>query len=182
MRKQNNYQAVTVIFLILLLGQANPSNADETSDFMSDSGAPFSLPQKPPGFEETGLPAIEQQATANESEKDTAKPEATNEKDTNYFDILEFQVEGNTKLSTEQVEAAVYQQMGERKTIADVDKARESLEKAYHQAGYLTVLVDIPEQDVDKKIVRLNVTEGKVGRLRVKDSHYFTLGLSLIHI
>ncbi|MFA6179404.1 MAG: POTRA domain-containing protein [Candidatus Methylopumilus sp.] len=176
MRKQNNYQAVTVIFLILLLGQADPSNADETSDFMSDSGAPFSLPQKPPGFEETGLPAMEQQAPASDPEKEIAKPEASNEKDTNYFDILEFQVEGNTKLSTEQVEAAVYPQMGERKTIADVDKARESLEKAYHQAGYLTVLVDIPEQDVDRKIVRLNVTEGKVGRLRVKDSHYFTLG------
>ena len=66
--------------------------------------------------------------------------------------------------------------MGENKTIDDVEKAREALEKAYHQAGYLTVLVDIPEQDVDKKIVRLNVTEGKVGRLRIKDSHYFTLG------
>lgn len=98
------------------------------------------------------------------------------DKENNYFDILEFQVEGNTKLTKMQVEAAVYPQMGEKKTIADVEKARESLEKAYHQAGYLTVLVDIPEQDVDKKIVKLNVTEGKVGTLRVRDSKYYTLG------
>jgi len=187
MRKQNNYQAVTVIFLFLLLGQAVPSKADETSDFMSDSGAPFSLPKKPPGFEETDLPAVKTDGTLEAAEKKqdesnvaldkaSSDEKQAGDKDANYFDILEFRVDGNSKLSTEQIEAAVYPHMGEKKTIADVDKARESLEKAYHQAGYLTALVDIPEQDVDNKIVRLNVTEGKVGRLRVQDSHYFSLG------
>lgn len=94
----------------------------------------------------------------------------------NYFDIYEFQVEGNTKLTNVQIETAVYPHMGEKKSIDDVNKAREALEKTYHQAGYLTVLVDIPEQDVEKKIVRLNVTEGKVAKFRVKDSKYFSLG------
>lgn len=102
-------------------------------------------------------------------------PEKPKEKEVNYFDILEFQVEGNTKLAKHKIETAVYPHMGEKKTIDDVERAREDLEKSYHQAGYLTVLVDIPEQEVDKKVVKLNVTEGKVGQLRVKNSHYFTL-------
>ena len=130
-------------------------------------------------------PSTDKPSTAEEStkeQKNAVAPLAQQEqvkvddKETNYFDILEFQVEGNTKLTKMQVEAAVYPQMGEKKTIADVEKARELLEKAYHEAGYLTVLVDIPEQDVDKKIVKLNVTEGKVGTLRVRDSKYYTLG------
>ncbi|MDP1658823.1 MAG: ShlB/FhaC/HecB family hemolysin secretion/activation protein [Methylotenera sp.] len=175
MCKQDNYKTRTAIFIFLLLGQVAPLYANEISDFKSDSVAPFLQPEKQSGAEMLPV-AVKQEASPQVTDQEALTSGKTNDKETNYFDILEFQVEGNTKLTTMQIEAAVYPQMGEKKTIADVDKARESLEKAYHQAGYLTVLVDIPEQDVDKKIVKLNVTEGKVGRLRVKDSHYFTLG------
>lgn len=147
MRKQNNYKACTVIFALLLLGQESLVSAGEAAPVLAE-----------------GM-VIEEVPT----------PEKSKEKEVNYFDILEFQVEGNTKLAKDKIEAAVYPHMGEKKTIDDVEKAREDLEKSYHQAGYLTVLVDIPEQEVDKKVVRLNVTEGKVGQLRVKNSHYFTL-------
>lgn len=176
MRKQNNYKKYKVIFTFLLLGQNAHSFANETSDFMSDSGTPIAQSDKKSGLDEIATPVVNQEVHTQSAEKEGSLSEKTNDKDTNYFDILEFQVEGNTKLSNVQIEAAVYPQMGEKKTIADVEKARESLEKAYHSAGYLTVLVDIPEQDVDKKTVKLNVTEGKVGHLRVKDAHYFTLG------
>ena len=40
--------------------------------------------------------------------------------------------------------------------------------------GYLTVFVDIPEQSVDQGIVKLKVTEGTVGKLRVVGSHYYS--------
>ena len=173
--KRTNDRRCTVIFTLLLLVNAAFLRAEEASDFMSDSGAAFSQPQKISDIEQS--PAVSQkpisEGLTEKATADVVNPEGA--KNTNFFDILEFQVQGNTKLSTEQIEASVYPHMGERKTIADVNAARESLEKTYHQAGYLTVLVDIPEQDVDKKIVRLNVTEGKVGRLRVKDADYFTL-------
>ena len=151
--------------LCLLIGLTGQSHAAEVAGLVDPS---------------TDKPLAAQEST--KEQKNAVAPLAQQEqvkvddKETNYFDILEFQVEGNTKLTKMQVEAAVYPQMGEKKTIADVEKARESLEKAYHEAGYLTVLVDIPEQDVDKKIVKLNVTEGKVGTFRVRDSKYYTLG------
>lgn len=96
--------------------------------------------------------------------------------DENHFDVLEYRVTGNTVLPNTSIEEAVYPWMGEHKSIADVEKARDELEKAYHKAGYLTVLVDIPEQDVNQGVVHLNVTEGKVDRLRVKGSRYYSLG------
>lgn len=165
----------TAIFTILLIVNAAYLRAEQTSDFMSDSGAPFSQAQKTAASEDNAASAQKQlvEKATETPAADLSQPES--EKNTNSFDILEFEIEGNTKLNKEQIEASVYPYMGEKKTITDVNNARESLEKTYHQAGYLTVLVDIPEQDVDKKIVRLNVTEGKVGRLRVKDSHYFAL-------
>jgi hemolysin activation/secretion protein len=91
----------------------------------------------------------------------------------NRFDILEFRVEGTTLIPAIAVEEAVYPHMGEGKSIADVEKARDALEKAYHGAGFLTVLVTIPQQRVNEGLVRLAVTEAPVDRLRVTDSRYF---------
>jgi hemolysin activation/secretion protein len=92
------------------------------------------------------------------------------------FDIFEYRVEGTTLLPVAAVERAVYPQLGEKRSLAEVEKAREALEKAYHDAGYLTVLVSIPQQKVDNGVVRLVVTEAPVDRLRVVGSRYFSLG------
>ena len=92
------------------------------------------------------------------------------------FDLFEIAVEGNSVLSTAQIEKTVYPFLGENKRIEDVEAARSALEKAYQGNGYLTVFVDIPEQKVQNGVVRLRVTEGQVERLRVTGSRYYSLG------
>lgn len=92
------------------------------------------------------------------------------------FDVTEFLVEGNSVLSTLDIERAVYGHLGPGRTIKHVEAARAALEKAYHSAGYLTVFVDIPEQSVEGGLVRLQVTEGRVQRVRVTGSRYYSLG------
>lgn len=91
------------------------------------------------------------------------------------FDVFEFKVEGNTVLPAGKIEEAVYPFMGEAKTIEDVEQARSALEKAYQDAGYLTVSISIPQQEVDTGVVRLLVTEGTVEALRIKDAQYTSL-------
>lgn len=97
------------------------------------------------------------------------------EGDGSVFDILEYRVAGNTVLPAGKVEETVYPHMGEAKSIDDVEQARVALEKAYRDAGYPTVFVNIPEQKVEGGLVRLQVTEGGVERLRVVDSQYTSL-------
>jgi len=89
------------------------------------------------------------------------------------FDVLEYRVEGNTRLPRIAVERAVIAHLGRARTLADVERARESLEQAYHGAGYLTVVVAIPPQRVDAGIVRLQVTEAPVERLRIVGARHF---------
>jgi len=91
------------------------------------------------------------------------------------FNVFEFKIDGNTVLPSGKIEEAVYPYLGETKTIEDVEKARVALEKTYQEAGYLTVSVSIPQQEVDAGVVTLQVTEGKVERLRVTDSKYTSL-------
>jgi hemolysin activation/secretion protein len=92
------------------------------------------------------------------------------------FDILEFEVDGNSVLAVPDIERAVTPFLGAHKQLADVEAARAALEKAYQGAGYMTVFVDVPEQRVDGGVVRLAVTEGRIERLKVSGSRYYSQG------
>ncbi|OAM90183.1 ShlB/FhaC/HecB family hemolysin secretion/activation protein [Termitidicoccus mucosus] len=90
-------------------------------------------------------------------------------------DIFEYQLDGIYLLPEETVEQAVSPYLGEARTAEDVERARAALEKAYHDAGYQTASVQIPQQEVIGGLVRLQVVEGTVGRLRVHGSRYFDI-------
>ncbi|MGO9993405.1 MAG: ShlB/FhaC/HecB family hemolysin secretion/activation protein [Steroidobacteraceae bacterium] len=92
----------------------------------------------------------------------------------NYFDVREYRVLGNTTLSNRDIEATLYPLLGDHKTLTDVETARAALEKTYHDRGFSTVFVDIPEQDVSDKIVRLKVTEGRLNEVRISGARYFS--------
>jgi hemolysin activation/secretion protein len=94
---------------------------------------------------------------------------------TQRFDIDDFAVQGADKLPEIDIEEAIYPFLGPNRTSDDVEKARAALEKAYHDKGYQTVSVSVPEQNAQRKVITLKVTELKVGRLRVKNSRYFDL-------
>jgi hemolysin activation/secretion protein len=91
------------------------------------------------------------------------------------FEIREYRVEGNTLLPALQIERLLYPMLGPGRTIDDVEAARSSLEQAYRDAGYPTVLVNIPEQSVTGGVVRLQTVEGRIDRLSVTGSRYFSL-------
>ncbi len=104
------------------------------------------------------------------------EPPGASGPDAAVFDLLEFEVEGNTVLPARVVEQTLMPHMGERRTIEHVLAARAALEAAFQQAGFLTVYVDVPEQQIDYGVVRLVVTEGRVDRLRVTGARYYDQG------
>ena len=105
-----------------------------------------------------------------------AQTSAAAEAGTVRFDILEFEIEGNTVLPVEAIERAVMPYLGEGKQMDNIEAARAALEKAYQGAGFLTVFVDVPEQRVEDGVVTLSVTEGRIERLSVSGSRYFSQG------
>ena len=90
------------------------------------------------------------------------------------FEISEFRVLGNTKLDARAIETAVYPLLGPGRTLATVEQARDALVAAYRAEGLGTVLVDIPEQSVDDGIVRLQVTEGRIEKVRISGARYYS--------
>ena len=91
-----------------------------------------------------------------------------------YFDVREYRVLGNSVLSERDIETTLNPLLGDHKNLADVEFARATLEKTYHDRGFRTVFVDIPEQDVSDHIVRLKVTEGRLHEVHVLGARHFS--------
>src|ERR1700730_16240550 len=109
---------------------------------------------------------LENSATVRESAPPTDAPRRF---------IREYRVLGGHRLKRTEIEEAVYPYLGPSRTVEDVEHARAALEKAYQAKGYQSVSVQIPPQRAAHGIVFLKVAENTVGRLRVRDSRYFSL-------
>jgi hemolysin activation/secretion protein len=113
-----------------------------------------------------GAPAVEPPPAAAAPQAATA-PQA-------HFNIHEYRVLGNTTLTNRDIERLLYPLLGDNKTITDVEAARTALEKTYHDRGFATVFVDIPEQEVADAIVRLRVTEGRLRQVHISGARYYS--------
>jgi len=89
------------------------------------------------------------------------------------FEIARFDVTGNTLLPAAEVAGLVAPYTGPQRDFGDVQRALEALEAAYQARGYNVVTVELPEQELDRGVVRLNVVETRVGRVKVKGNQYF---------
>lgn len=86
--------------------------------------------------------------------------------------IREYVVRGNTVLDADTIEQAVYPFLGPDRQMADLESARDALQKVYSDRGYESVFVDLPEQKVTGGVVILMVSETRVGRLRVTGARH----------
>ena len=90
------------------------------------------------------------------------------------FEINEFRVEGNTLFSTDRITDLLDDLTGSDRSAADVEQARDTLERFYHDAGYPTVMVNIPEQSAEGGEIRLQVVEGRIGAARLTGNRHFS--------
>jgi hemolysin activation/secretion protein len=89
------------------------------------------------------------------------------------FDIQRFEVVGNTLLPVDQVQRIVGPFTGKNRDFGTVQQALEALQEAYLSGGYNAVRVFVPEQDLDKGQVRLQVIESRMRSVRVENNKFF---------
>ena len=89
------------------------------------------------------------------------------------FDIVRFQIEGNTLLPEAEVQRVLAPLAGPKRVYGDIQKALEALERAYRAAGFSTVQVYVPEQELTSGVVRLQVTEGVIGKVLISGNKHF---------
>jgi len=89
------------------------------------------------------------------------------------FAITRFEVSGNTLLAPGEIERVVAPFTGAGRDFGDVQRALEALESLYHARGYSVVTVQLPEQELNGGVVRLNVAQARIGKLTVSGNRSF---------
>lgn len=84
------------------------------------------------------------------------------------FAIQRFEVTGNTLLPAAELARAVSPFTGAAREMPDVQRAVEALTEAYRERGYTMVRVTVPEQDITGGVVRLQVQQGRIGKVTVE--------------
>lgn len=102
-----------------------------------------------------------------------AQKDATKQPEPPGFTVDQYLVDGNTLLSNATIEAVLEKHKGVGKQFKDLDQARMDLEKAYHEAGYPTVLVMLPEQTIEQGSVKLLVIEAILSDIKVTGNKYY---------
>ena len=83
------------------------------------------------------------------------------------FDISRFEVQGNTLLDAAQVQVLLAPFTGRQRDFSDIARAVETLENAYRARGYSTVQVQLPEQELERGVVRLSVLQTPLGKVAI---------------
>lgn len=83
------------------------------------------------------------------------------------FAVNRFEVSGNSVMPVAEVEELLNAHIGNKRTLGDIETARQALQALYAKHGYTTVMVALPEQDVTEGRVRLQVQELRVGQVKV---------------
>lgn len=124
---------------------------------------------KDSGRETTSTPAQSDsasQATGGASQTDDSQAVG--------FTLSTFVVEDNTLLDERRINEILDPFKGAERQIADVEKARAELERAYHAAGYPTVIVNLPEQTIEGGEVTLQVIEGRLQHIAVTGNEHYS--------
>lgn len=93
--------------------------------------------------------------------------------DSPRFEIRRFVFDGASLISPEDLRAATAVFTGAGRTFADVQRALETVERAYSEAGYNAVQVALPEQELERGEVRFQIVEAKIGRVLVEGNKFF---------
>jgi len=114
-------------------------------------------PEEPPALP---YPAVEPGTAAAMPEREVT------------FPVRQIRVRGAKTLTADEIASAIYPYLGMGRTLADLEQARASLEKAYRDKGYQTVGVELPQQNGTRGIIYMDAVENSVGRLRVRGAEY----------
>ena len=115
----------------------------------------------------------ENAAAASGKEQPAAQAEPAQPKEVT-FTIKAFEIDGSNLFTQEELQDQVRRFIGRGKTSADVEGARDALERFFHEQGYPTLVVNIPEQSVQSRKIRLEIIENRIGTVTITGNHWFS--------
>jgi len=93
------------------------------------------------------------------------------------FEVQKYLVDGNTILPPTALGQAITNidgAFGTNVGFDGIETVVTELGRAYHERGYVTVAVNVPQQKLTNATVKLQVLEGRLADIKVAGNHYFS--------
>lgn len=90
----------------------------------------------------------------------------------NNFFVNDIQFEGNSIVSTDQLKQLASPYLGQNTTLDQLSVLVEKVNQAYWDKGYLTTQAVIPPQDVSGGTLKIQVFEGRLGKLDLQGNKF----------
>lgn len=90
------------------------------------------------------------------------------------FAIKSYTISGNTLLPDGDLQQTVARFVGEQESFQTIQNALKALEAKFAEAGYASVRVMLPEQEVDNGHIQLKIIEATLGTVELESSKYFS--------
>ena len=87
--------------------------------------------------------------------------------------VNKIDVRGDKKISYEKILDVILKYEGKKMTLADLYRIANEITKLYEKEGFVTSYAYLPEQEVSTGNIKINVVEGKVGKVKVRGNKYF---------
>ena len=91
------------------------------------------------------------------------------------FSVSRYEVAGNTVLSQAQIDSVLTNHTGPAISIADLRKGLGELQLLYRNFGYPTIYASLPQQKITNGVVRVDIIEGKLSRVKVEGNRWFSM-------
>ena len=139
----------------VVLAQTSPTPADRAGQLIQQLQ---NDPALKPGVQ-VPLPKLEPKAAQPAQVAEPQPGEAT-------FVFKSAQLEGNTLISTAAIDGVLSPWLNRSLTLAQLEQAVAQISALYREQGWLAQAL-LPDQDVSEGHVRINIIEGKLGRVIV---------------
>ncbi len=126
-------------------------------------------------YSTNGEPILAFQAPATNAPPTVGTNAATTASSTNTapkFVVTNYEIRGDTLLSTETLMSIFTKYTGTNITVNDIVKAASDLQLEYRDRGFPTVSVAVPPQQITNGIVRIRVFVGRLSDIEVGGAHW----------
>lgn len=121
----------------------------------------------------TGVPEKQKETVTVPEVKPMAKPELKVESG-KKVKVEKFLISGNKSVSTDELLAAIEKYKGKELSINQLLEIADILTRKYWEKGYVTSFAYIPVQKLERGILEIEIVEGSIGDIIVKNNKYYT--------
>jgi len=137
----------------------SPEAVPETGDQAAAAAAPAAVTAAPAGADDGS--AVE---TTDREETDE---EYVEEEDADGILVQSIVFEGNKVISTEELNAAVKDYVGQPLTMEEMGELTDQITMVYQEKGYILARAYLPEQEIADGQLKIAIAEGRLGKIKV---------------